>query len=282
MTRNSPKKAARNLDARTAEGFDRIWKRYGASDDEDVDHSPFESYFAIFPLDRLKGAQGFDLGCGNGRIARSVAPWAGLLHCIDQSASGLAAARQAMSGLDNVRFHQASVDSIPLADGSQDFGYSLGVLHHVPDPTAGLNACVRKLKKGAPFLLYLYYSLDNRPAWFRWVWRASDVVRRLISKLPFRLRTAASDGIAATVYWPLSRTARVLRTMGIATHELPLSAYVDQNWATLRADSLDRFGTSVEHRFSKVEIERMMNDAGLKNVRFAEGPPYWVALGFRG
>jgi 2-polyprenyl-3-methyl-5-hydroxy-6-metoxy-1,4-benzoquinol methylase len=43
-----------------------------------------------------------------------------------------------------------------------DFGYSLGVLHHIPDAQKALSDCVKKLKLGAPFLVYLYYSFDNR------------------------------------------------------------------------------------------------------------------------
>lgn len=272
-----------NLDEHTAEGFDRIWKLYGAAPTGGAEAGPseaFDAFFSIFPLEKLAG-EGFDLGCGNGRIAVSVAPRAGILHCIDQSAGALAGAKQAMRGLDNVRFHQASVDSIPLADGSQDFGYSLGVLHHIPDPAAGLRSCVAKLKRGAPFLLYIYYSLDNRPGWFRLVWRASDAARIVISRLPFRLRVAASTGLAAAIYWPLSRTGRLLRKLGAPTGNLPLSSYIDRPWSDLRADSLDRFGTSVEHRFSKSEIEKMMVDAGLRDIRFAEGPPFRVAIGYK-
>jgi len=274
----------KNLDEHTAEGFDLIWKRYAEPDGGAVEVIPaeaFDTYFAIFPLERLSGAEGFDLGCGNGRIAVSVAPRAGFLHCIDPSAAGLAAAKQAMRRLDNVDFHQASVDSIPLADGSQDFGYSIGVLHHIPDPAAGLQCCVDKLKPGAPFLLYLYYGLDNRPGWFRLAWRASDVARRMICRLPFPLRAGASTALAATLYWPLSRTARLLRKLGVATDNLPLSGYADSPWAVLRADALDRFGTAIEHRFSRAEMERMMIDAGLRDVRFAEGPPFWIALGYK-
>jgi SAM-dependent methyltransferase len=270
-----------NLDERTAEGFDLIWRRYSepAADSVEPDQDAFATYFSIFPLERLAGAEGFDLGCGNGRIALSVAPRAGFLHCIDPSAAGLASAKQAMGRLGNVDFHQASVDSIPLADASQDFGYSIGVLHHIPDPRAGLQCCVDKLKPGAPFLLYLYYSMDNRPGWFRLVWRGSDVARRMICRLPFPLRAAASTGLAATLYWPLSRTARLLRKLGIPADNVPLSAYADSPWAQLRADALDRFGTAIEHRFSRAEIERMMVDAGLRDLRFAEGPPYWIAIG---
>ena len=67
------------------------------------------------------------------------------------------------------------MDAIPLPDGSADFGYSLGVLHHVPDTQKGIIECVRKLKPGAPFLLYLYYAFDNRPWWFRTIWKISDL-----------------------------------------------------------------------------------------------------------
>ncbi|MGE5562571.1 MAG: class I SAM-dependent methyltransferase [Bacillota bacterium] len=273
----------RNLDEHTADGFDRIWRRYGTggrAPDEAEPSEAFDSFFSIFPLERLAG-EGFDLGCGNGRIARSVAPRAGFLHCIDQSAGALAAARQALGHRSNVDFLHASVDSIPLADGSQDFGYSLGVLHHIPNPAAGLRSCVAKLKRGAPFLLYIYYSLDNRPGWFRLVWRGSDVARRAICRLPFPLRAAASTALAATVYWPLSRAGRVLRRLGASTANLPLSSYIDRPWVDLKADALDRFGTSVEHRFSRVEIEKMMHEAGLRDVRFSEEPPYWVAVGFK-
>jgi len=273
----------RNLDKQTADGFDRIWKRYDEVERDlpgDESDEAFRTYFAIFPLDALNG-EGFDLGCGNGRIARGVAPRAGRLHCIDQSAAGLAAAKHAMRALENVEFHQASVDAIPLPGGSQDFGYSIGVLHHIPDPAAGLRSCVAKLKPGAPFLVYLYYSLDNRPGWFRLIWRASDAARRGISKLPFRSRYAASTVIAATAYWPLSRLGGMLQKAGLPTKHMPLSSYIGRSWVDLRADSLDRFGTAVEHRFSKAQIEAMMIGAGLERITFADGPPYWIALGYK-
>lgn len=80
---------------------------------------------------------------------------------------------------------------------------------------------------------------------------------------------------------PLSRAALALRKLGVRADTLPLSFYADHDWATLRADALDRFGTAVEHRFSRREVEAMMAAAGLRDVRFAEGPPYWTALGYK-
>jgi SAM-dependent methyltransferase len=272
----------RNLDPRTAQGFDRIWQLHGSlRDDGEPDPQLFKAGFALFPLESLSHAEGFDLGCGNGRIARLVAPRVGLLHCIDPSPAGIDAAKAGLAQLGNARFHCAAVDEMPLDEESQDFGYSLGVLHHLPSPQAGLRSCVGKLKRGAPFLLYVYHDLQGRPATLRAAWRASDLLRRLISRMPFRLTVAASTFLAATLYWPLSRTARLVERCGGQVGNLPLSAYRDQDWATLRADSLDRFGTAVEHRFSKDAVEAMMHGAGLERVRFADGPPFWVAVGYK-
>src|ERR1700730_12269348 len=93
---------------------------------------------------------------------------------------------------------------LAIPDGTMDFGYSLGVFHALPDPPSGIKACVDKLKPNAPFLLYTYYALDNRPAWYRGIWTASDLIRRGLSRLPYRARLAAASALAVGVYWPLA------------------------------------------------------------------------------
>lgn len=272
-----------NVDARTVEGFGEEWSAYTQRElGEDEQKWMFDLYFGLMPFDDLpKHAEGFDLGCGSGRWAEIVRQRVGFLHCIDASEKALKVARTRLGAHDDVAFHLASVDDIPLSDGSQDFGYSLGVLHHVPEPAAGLAACVAKLKPGAPFLVYLYYSFDNRPPWFRRVWAASNLLRRGICRLPFRGRKAVTDVLAATVYWPLARTARLAERAGLPVQSMPLSAYRDNSFYTMRTDSLDRFGTRLEHRFSRAEIEAMMIDAGLEDIRFQDSVPYWVAVGRR-
>ena len=49
----------------------------------------------------------------------------------------------------------------------------------------------------------------------------------------------------------------------------------------LRNDSLDRFGTTLEKRFSKKEIFSMMKNNGLVNIRFSDTAPFWCAVGFK-
>ena len=162
-----------------------------------------------------------------------------------------------------------------------DFGYALGVLHHVPDTEAGIRSCVEKLKPGAPFLLYLYYALDNRPPWFRAIWRASNHLRNLISKLPTPVKVLISDGIAGGVYLPLARASRLLSKVGVDTSNIPLSFYKDRSFYVMRTDALDRFGTRLEQRFTRSEIVSMMQSAGLGGVTVSPSLPYWCAVGHR-
>ena len=275
--------AGRNIDALTVAGFGEEWDSFDQTHlDEAEWRELFARYFAIFPWDSLPAnAEGFDLGCGSGRWAAGVVDRVGTLNCIDPSAKALAVAQRRLGTKANARFHCASVDAIPLADGSQDFGYSLGVLHHIPDTAAAMADCVKKLKPGAPFLVYLYYAFDNRPAWFRGLWQLSDFARRGISRLPFGLRKAVTTGVAATVYYPLARAALLLEKAGMDVSGLPLSPYRAGSFYTMRTDALDRLGTRLEQRFSRPEIAAMMTASGLENVRFSEEVPFWVAVGTR-
>jgi len=272
-----------NLDASTVESFGTEWTLFDQSAlSEQEARKVFEQYFSEFPWGSLpQNARGFDLGCGSGRWAKLVAPRVGHLHCIDASAAALAVAQKNLQGLGNVTFEHASVDRIALPDASMDFGYSLGVLHHVPDTRSALRACVTKLKPGAPFLVYLYYALDNRPLYYRGLWRASDVVRRWLSRQPAQRKKVVSRGIAGAVYWPLARTARQLDRLGVDVKLIPLSAYRDLSFYTMCTDAYDRFATPLEQRFTRAEIAEMMAAAGLRDIRFREGVPYWCAVGVR-
>lgn len=274
---------SKNIDDSVVADFGKEWSSFdqtGISQEEL--QSYFEEYFSLFPWDRLpENAQGFDLGCGSGRWAYFCAPRVGTLHCIDPAASALNVAKNKLQSLNNCVFHNNGVDDIPLEDASMDFGYSLGVLHHVPDTGEGIKCCVRKLKPGAPFLIYLYYAFDNRPWWFKAVWRASDILRRVISALPYPLKYVVSQLIAYLVYLPLSRLARGVAALGMDASNIPLSAYKNKSLYTLRTDALDRFGTRLESRFTKIQIERMMVEAGLERIEFRNEEPFHCAIGFR-
>lgn len=270
-----------NLDAKTVEGFGDEWSRFDQTGMSDEDSKRiFDDYFSIFPWSILPSdAVGFDLGCGSGRWAKLVAPRVYKLHCIDPS-NAIDVARKNLLKTSNCVLHRAGVDDIPLGIGTMDFGYSLGVLHHIPDTASALRACVSKLKPGAPFLLYLYYAFDNRPIWFRWAWNTSELIRAIVSRLPYQIRYGVSQIIATLIYWPLARLSNFCEKRGMNVSNFPLSFYRDCGFYVMRTDALDRFGTRLEQRFTKLQIAEMMESAGLDNISFSDKTPYWCAVGY--
>lgn len=273
-----------NLDVQTVRGFGDEWSRFTQDQlGADVREQIFSDYFSLFDWTALPpDPVGADIGCGSGRWAQVVAPRVGHLVLIDASPEALEVAKSNLSGVPNASFVNASVGALPVDDASLDFAYSLGVLHHVPDTAAAIAAVAAKLKKGAPFLVYLYYAFDNRGFAYRALWRISDGVRRVVSRLPHALRYLVSQVIAAFVYWPLARMALAMEHLGKLPAGWPLAYYRDKPFYVLRTDSLDRFGTRLEQRFSRDEIRSMLADAGFVDIRFSARAPYWCAVGIKG
>jgi SAM-dependent methyltransferase len=273
-----------NLEEATVRGFGAEWQSFDqrGSEPEEL-MTVFRQYFKIFPWSEFSSpdAVGADFGCGSGRWSRFIAPEVHQLHLIDASAEALAVAKRNLGGHSNVVFHRASIEEAALTDQSLDFAFSLGVLHHVPDTRKAISDIARKLKVGAPFLVYLYYKFDNQPSWYRSLWRVSDLIRRGISRLPFRARWLVTQAIALTVYWPLARMAWLLDALGGLPSFFPLAFYRDRSLYVMRTDALDRFGTRVEFRYTRDEIQRMLEASGFERIRFSEEAPYWCALGYR-
>ena len=272
-----------NVEKRTVQHFGEEWTAYNQEDVAEAElKSHFDAYFNVFPWETLPpNPAGFDMGCGSGRWASFVAPRVDRLICVDASEAALEVAKNNLRDRDNCEFAHASVEEAPIHKASMDFGYSLGVLHHIPDTLEGIKACARFLKPGAPLLLYLYYAFDNRPAWFRALWKVSDFLRRGICRLPRAPRLAVCTVIAALVYWPLARLGALLEKLGSPKPDLPLWAYRNTSFYTMRTDALDRFGTPLEQRFTREQIRAMLREAGMENEVFSDAIPYWCVVAYR-
>ena len=269
-----------SVDRATVEAFGEEWRRFdqsGADPDELL--RLFDGYFALFPWDALPpDAVGFDLGCGSGRWARLAAPRVRVLVCLDASREAIAVAQQNAPQCPMV---VAVAGALPVRPASVDFAYSLGVLHHIPEPLRGLRDAVEALKPGAPFLVYLYYAFDNRPGWFSLVWRGSDLVRKFLSRQPTWVRHGVSELLAVAVYLPLARFAALVERTGRDVKGLPLAEYRHRTLYGMRTDALDRFGTRLEHRFTRDEVFHLLEEAGLERVVVSDEAPFWCALGYK-
>lgn len=272
------KQGEQNIDWDTIHSFGEEWKKFNSFSNGEI-RDVGNDYFDVVTDEMVnQNTVALDVGCGSGRWMSYIAPKVKHVEGIDPSASVITASKF-LKHHHNVRLTQASVENIPFEDQSFDFIYGLGVFHHLPDTLSAIRRCYEKLKPGGWFLIYLYYNLENRPFLYKAIFKASDLLRSWISRLPGKSKRLVCDSIATLVYWPLSKLSSLLSVFSDRlADQVPLAYYRKTSFHIMRNDALDRFGTPVEKRFSKAEISMMLASAGFGLVRFSNKPPYWHAV----
>lgn len=272
-----------NIDRETVSSFGDEWNTFHGFSDGDLDALCAKYFDIVTPGMLNQDSNVIDIGCGSGRFIKYLNGRYKTITGIDPS-SAIFAADALIGKNDKVQLLQASTDNLPFPDGYFDFGYSIGVLHHIPDTKKALVDSVKKIKPGGYFLLYLYYNLDNRSVLFKVLFQMSNLVRRAVSKMPGKLKKLTCDVLAVSLYMPFVGLCRLLRFIGVPKNvrkKIPLQGYEDQSFYVIRNDSLDRFGTPLEQRFSRKQIKLMMENAGLTNIVFSENLPFWHAVGIK-
>ena len=270
------------IEKKVIKNFGQEWSNFDQSSSDNELKKVFNDYFKIFPLNKLnKTSIGIDIGCGSGRWAKYILPKVKYMYLIDPSKESIKVAKKNLQNFDNSKFMNIDVESLNLINEKFDFAYSLGVLHHIRDTQGALNICSSKLKKGAPFLLYLYYNFENRNLIFKSIWFISNFFRIIISVLPFKIKKIITNMIAFFIYLPLKFFYQILKFTSIQIKNLPLSYYHDKTFYMMKTDSLDRFGTLIEKRYSKKDIIKMLQNANFENITFSNDEPYWTVLSYK-
>ncbi len=270
----------KNIDMKVVKSFGEEWNKFHEFSPK-VIAKICKEYFDIVDETVInKDTYMIDIGCGSGRWSEYFLDKVNFIEAVDPS-DAILAADKLLEGKENIRITRASINTLPWPDETFDFGMSVGVLHHIPDTQAALDACVKKIKKGGYFYVYLYYKLDNRGFLFKSLFRLSDLLRKGVCKLPSGAKKVTCDVLAVTAYMPFVLTAKLFFALGLkkTAAKIPLSAYANKDFYIIRNDSLDRFGTRLEQRFSRPEIEAMMKRSGLTDIRFGENGAYWHAIG---
>jgi len=215
-----------------------------------------------------------DLGCGMGRFSYFLKDICRDLILVDFSDS-IFVARKNLAGADNCLFFMCDLREIPFAENFADFLFCLGVLHHLPYPALKE---ARKLGKfSRRILIYLYYALDNRPAYFRFILAAVTALRLRMSKIKNPVfRKIMPPAGTYCVYFPLVLFGEFLRPFGLASFVPLYDSYRGKGLKRIEQDVYDRFFTPIEQRFSKREILEM-NDT-FEKITVSDKAPYWHFL----
>ena len=271
-----------NLDQGVIDGFGHEWAAFDYAETKTTEALDAQFVAYCTPLDLgqfdLATSVAGDFGAGSGRWSSRLAPYFSRVYALEPSDGASQVLRNKFVGNSKIVVLQETVgvNSIPVA--SLDLAMSLGVLHHIPDTALAIKDVSRSIKPGGVFLCYLYYNLENKPAYYKLIFKGVNIVRRIISASPQKVRRLSATVIAAVVYWPLARLSKIFSKIGRDISNLPLHHYADMPFVMLANDALDRFGTSLEQRFSKAEITEMLcaADFDLTTLKFSEIEPFWT------
>jgi len=271
-----------NLDQGVIDSFGHEWAAFDYTETETAQAlgAQFLAYCAPIDLGQFDPAKAVaaDFGAGSGRWSSRLAPYFSLVYALEPSDGASTVLKKKFADDDTIKVLQETVGANSIADVSLDLAMSLGVLHHIPDTGLAIKDVSRAIKPGGYFLCYLYYNLENKPMYYKLIFKGVNLVRKIVSNLPQPIKRVTANVIAALVYWPLARVSKVVTKLGRNTSNFPLHHYADMPFVMLANDALDRFGTTLEQRFSKVQITEMLGSAGfdLSTLKFSDAEPFWT------
>lgn len=152
-----------------ATSFGYQWNRFDVvrpAEDEEI----FRVKIGVEP-DSLRGKRVLDAGCGGGRYSLVAARHGADVLGIDRSGAARMAVKQA-EGFPNAAFAQADLANPPVRDAGFDLVYSIGVLHHSPDPAGIFARIARLVRPGGVLSVWVY----RRNHW--WQEKLNDWLRR--------------------------------------------------------------------------------------------------------
>ena len=234
----------------------------------------FESYFDLIDLNDLKEKRVTDLGCGIGRWAHFVSPKAREVVLVDFS-DAVFVARNNLRQNPNCIFIMSDILDLPFKEKFSDYIYCLGVLHHLPVDC--LDATRKLSKYSNNLLIYLYYGLDNRAFYFRFVLNLITLLRIVLSSIKSKiLRSILTELLMWSLYIPIIKFGRILGKFGIG-RLIPLHEfYSGMSLKRIRQDVYDRFFTRIEQRVTRLEIQSLEDT--FNSVKISTKQPYWHFL----
>ena len=167
---------------RTADNFGWEWQEFDRlHQSEDTYRLQFLDWIHPIQPDFFRDKVVLDAGCGMGRFSAASAGFGARDVLALDLSDAVEAAYRNTSHLPNVHVVQADIYQLPFRRPF-DFAFSIGVLHHLPDPEGGFRSVVQHLKPGGSMFAWVYGRENN--AWI--VGLINPLRERVFSRLPHR------------------------------------------------------------------------------------------------
>jgi SAM-dependent methyltransferase len=204
-----------------------------------------------------RGRLVLDAGVGTGRFADIVARKGGQVVGVDLT-TAVDVAWLNIGRRDNVHLIQADIFALPFPDATFDLAYSIGVLHHTPDPRAAFARVAATVKKGGGLAVYLYprYGASHY---------VSDVIRQVTTRLPLPVMFPLA-ALAIPFYY-----VHRLPVIGKAFQYLvPISLH--RNWRWRWLETFDWYTPTYQWKLLYPEVLRWFRANGFRDVEVFDEP----------
>ena len=262
-----PRFIPKDLDEIVARNVDNFGDQWHLLDERsEINRTEFLSYLDNFSPDFFENKLILDGGCGMGKFLYYSGQW-GAKDVIGVDLShAVEVAFQWTHEMPNVHVIQGDLYNLPLRGGF-DFIYSIGVLHHLPDPEKGFATLVKFLKPGGKILAWVY-GYEGNELYIK----LANPVRRLTCHFPLAVNKVLAQTIAAVlwviilfVYIPSNR----LNLKGLPFNEYFLYFYglgFPIFWGTV----LDKMTPYISYYYRREEFEQWFVRAKLSNTRITQ------------
>ena len=248
----------------TATGFGWQWQHFTQEDERYAEQ--FLGWIAPVTPEFFRDKVVLEGGCGKGRHTQLAARWGARdVIGIDLSVA-VETAFAATRSLPNAHIIQADIYHLPLAR-KFDYGFSVGVLHHLPDPRGGFLSLASKVKPGGHVSAWVYGAENNE--WItRWV---NPVREKITSRIDQRALVQLSKLPAACmylatklVYGPLNRSGSSLGKH--LFYNDYFSAISNFGWREQHTIVFDHLLPPTSFYISREEFETWWRDIGAAGV----------------
>lgn len=215
----------------------------------------------------LAGKVLLDVGCGSGRFAKQAA-FCGARAVIGTDLGySVEAAFALTKDLSNVCIVQADLYHMPIQQQA-DLTFSIGVLHHLPDPLAGFKQLPDTVRPGGQLLIWVYNRRHNFRAVY--IFETMRKISRYIPKpILFKLCYLPALGVQSLNY-----LTNALRLAGASKlpKKIPFSYYANFPFSMKLSDAFDVFATPYSNYYYVEEVRAWLTESHLLDIQCFEHP----------
>jgi SAM-dependent methyltransferase len=251
---------------RTASAFGWEWQAFAGIDAHH--EQQFLDWIAPVSRDRFAGRVVLEGGCGKGRHTRVAARYGAKAVISLDLSDAVDVAFANTRDEPNAHIVQADLLKPPLRPDSCDYAFSVGVLHHLPEPFDGFRSLVEAVRPGGALSVWVYGAENNA-----WVSRVVSPLRvALTSRLPHRALYWLSMLIAVPLWLALVALYRPARRPGLAwlrriLFYYPYLSYISRfPFREIHHIVHDHLAAPIAHYLRREEVERWYREVGATEV----------------